>query len=91
MTLEDLTGFTITGTAAVVNALSGETLGDYLSRFFSGDFGKMPPEDVKSNLDELKAGAGRCIGRYGSGMGKDVYIIADLAAELITILFCEEY
>ena len=49
-----------------------------VDRFYSGDYGEVPPEDTAANNAELEAGEGRIVARYkaAQGLEEDVYIIA---------------
>ena len=75
-------------------------ISESLTRFYAGDYGAIPPEDVEANNAELEAGRGRILARYeGYGeMTNDIYIIAyfdvnddDRACNYTTILYCHEY
>lgn len=47
-------------------------------RFYSGDYGAIPPEDIAENNAELAAGEGRILARYeaGQGLKENIFVIA---------------
>lgn len=49
-----------------------------VGRFYSGDYGAIPPEDIAANNAELAAGEGRILARYeaGPGLKEGIFIIA---------------
>jgi len=60
-----------------------DTISKILERFYSGDFGAIPPEDMAANVSDLSYSQGRIVARYteADGLPEDVYIIA---------YFCED-
>lgn len=71
-----------------------------LDRFFTGDYGEIPPEDVTANNSDLEAGAGRIIARYkpAEGMAEDFYIMAyfdqdqpGIDYNYTSIFYCSDY
>lgn len=71
-----------------------------MERFFTGDYGKIPPEDTAANNSELEAGAGRIIARYepAEGMAEDFYIMAyfdqdrpEIDCNYTSVFYCSDY
>lgn len=71
-----------------------------LARFYRGDYGVIPPEDIAANNAELAAGEGRIIGKYqaAEGLKEDIFIIAYFSDQHVetdynytTILYTSDY
>ncbi len=68
-------------TGGIVEAARDPVTRSYIfdcgARFYRGDFGTMPAEDVQANIAELKGRSGRAIGRYKANLElkHDIYII----------------
>ena len=69
---------------------SGQQPGDFLSRHVSGDWGEIPPEDVKENEVSLKHGF-RLLSAYRTNAGDRLWVITEADRSSTCILLPEEY
>jgi hypothetical protein len=78
-------------TSAVIRWASrqGLTLGTFIRRHHTGDWGDLDPEDRQANEDALAHG-GRIFSSYLTGDRK-IYAITECDRSKTTILFAEEY
>ena len=83
MKLEDLKQIPLFQTAKLAHDMeyNGATIQyilDCLSRFYSGDYGKMSAEDTEANNTDLRAGFGHILARYEQkhNLTDDIYIEA---------------
>ena len=89
MTLDDLRQLPLLQTRAIAASWndSPETfayLSDCVNRFYRGDYGEVPQEDVEANNSDLRAGEGHILARY---KGKydfegDIYIEAYISESM---------
>lgn len=104
MTFEQIRNHDTVLTAGAAAAIQDDATREYvlacLERFYHGDFGKTPREDVAANIAELNAGTGRIIGRYekAHALKGDIMIIAYFSDDTresdfnyTTILYTNEY
>lgn len=104
MTLDDISTNNIILTGPIMAATKDQEQQDYiyycLERFFSGDYGEIPADDIVANNKELETGAGRLIAKYppASGMKEDFYIMAHFnedqpgnESNYTSIFYCSEY
>lgn len=82
MTLEDMKQLQTLQTATIAEDMKDEETFFYvvncLNRFYSGDYGEVPPEDTEANNRDLNEGYGHILARY-KAYGKlkgDFYIEA---------------
>lgn len=52
-----------------------EAIDKSIEKFSKLDYGKVPPEDVEANNNDLRSWAGRIIGRYSGPNETDLYFI----------------
>lgn len=102
MTLKDIMNNNIFLVGPIQNAgpVQREYIARCLDRFFTGDYGEIPPEDTAANNSELEAGAGRIIARYkpAEGMAEDFYIMAyfdqdrpEIDCNYTSVFYCSDY
>jgi hypothetical protein len=87
--------FTLGQVVATPGALAalektGQPPGDFLARHASGDWGEVPPEDIKENEFSLKHGF-RLLSAYHTGAGDKVWVITEANRSSTCILLPEEY
>jgi len=82
----------IVATPGALKALEshGVQASDLLRRHQSGDWGGLPPEDVKANQEALKHGA-RLLSSYPLGGGAKLWIITEADRAVTTLLLPSEY
>ena len=69
---------------------SGPQPGNFLTRHVSGDWGEVPPEDIKENQFSLKHGY-RLMSVYSLSTGVKIWIITEADRSSTCILLPEEY
>lgn len=80
MTLAQLQKLPLFATASISAAMRDMDTNTYimicLSRFYSGNYGAVPPEDVELNNADLRAGEGHVLARYEAKheLTSDIYI-----------------
>ena len=85
MTLADLKSIDLLQTRSIAEACSQEREGgaetlayivQCLNRFYSGDYGEVPPEDTEANNSDLAEGYGHILARYkqAHNLTGDIYI-----------------
>jgi hypothetical protein len=79
-------------TPGVLAALekAGQQPGDFLARHVNGDWGEIPPEDVKENELSLKHGF-RLLSAYRTSAGDKLWVITEADRSSTCILQPEEY
>jgi hypothetical protein len=87
--------FTLGQVVATPGALAalekaGQQPGDFLSRHISGDWGDVPPEDVKENEFSLKHGF-RLLSAYHTSAGDKLWVITEGDRSSTSLLLPEEY
>ena len=87
--------FTLGQVVATPGALAalektGQQPGDFLSRHVSGDWGEVPPEDIKENEFSLKHGC-RVLSAYHTSAGDKLWVITEADRSTTCILLPEEY
>lgn len=104
MTLNDLRELPLLQTRSISKAYgrNPDTFGyivECLGRFYKGDYGEVPQEDVEANNYDLRAGEGHVLARYEAkfGLDNDIYIeahfsdsIPGIDANHIMIMYCLE-
>lgn len=105
MTLAEIAKNPIVSTAALAETMQHNDkvfsyISDCLRKFYSGDYGVTPAEDIAANNAELAAGTGRAIGHYRAlpKMEDDIFIIAVFDASTpgedsnnTCVMYCSEY
>lgn len=105
MTLQEIRNNPITTTvgvaAAMVDAPAKAYILHSLDRFFAGDYGETPAEDIDANNKALHAGTGRIVARYqaAEGLRQDIFIIAYFSDQepgnndynYTTVMYTSEY
>ncbi len=71
-------------------ALARVEPGELLARHLSGDWGEIPPEDVKENRLSLEHGW-RVLSSYPLSTGSKVWVITEADRSATTLLLPEEY
>jgi hypothetical protein len=69
---------------------SGQQPGEFLARHVSGDWGEVPPEDIKENEFSLKHGF-RLLSAYRTSAGDRLWVITEADRSSTTVLLPEEY
>lgn len=69
---------------------SGQQPGDFLTRHVSGDWGEVPPDDIKENELSLQHGF-RLLSAYRTGAGDKLWVITEADRSSTCILLPEEY
>lgn len=69
---------------------AGQQPGDFLARHVSGDWGEVPPEDIKENEFSLKQGF-RLLSAYRTDAGDKLWVITEADRSSTCILLPEEY
>ena len=87
--------FTLGQVVATPGALAalekaGQQPGDFLSGHVTGDWGEVPPEDIKENEFSLKLGF-RLLSAYRTNAGDRIWIITEANRSSTCILLPEEY
>ncbi len=87
--------FTLGQVVATPGALAalekaGQQPGDFLARHVSGDWGEVPPEDIKENEFSLKHGF-RLLSAYRTSAGDKLWVITEADRSSTCILLPEEY
>ena len=104
MTLKDLKEFPLLQTRTIAASWdrSPETLryiSECVNRFYRGDYGDVPQEDVDANNDDLSDGEGYVLARYEGryNLDSDIYIeahfsesVAGIDANHIMTMYCNE-
>lgn len=104
MTLNDLGKLPLLQTRSISKTYGGDpdTFGyivECLGRFYKGDYGEVPEEDVEANNCDLRTGEGHILARYEAkyGLSDDIYIEAHFSdsmpgidANHIMIMYCFE-
>jgi hypothetical protein len=68
---------------------AGQQPGDFLARHVSGDWGEVPPEDIKENEFSLKRGF-RVLSAYRTSAGTKLWVITEADRSSTCILLPEE-
>jgi hypothetical protein len=76
--------------ALVALEKAGQQPGEFLSRHASGDWGEVPPEDIKENEFTLKHGS-RLLSAYRTNAGDKLWVITEADRSSTCILLPEEY
>ena len=76
--------------ALAVLEKAGQQLGDFLARHVSGDWGEVPPEDIKENEFSLPHGF-RLLSAYRTNVGDKLWVITEADRSATCILLPEEY
>lgn len=82
MTLDDIKKLPTLQTRTIAEAAADPETAFYiigcLQRFYSGDYGEIPPEDTTANNEDLAAGEGHILARYKQAvkLESDIYIEA---------------
>jgi hypothetical protein len=63
---------------------------DFLARHASGDWGEVPPEDIKENGFSLRHGF-RILSAYRTSAGEKVWVITEADRSSTCVLLPEEY
>ena len=87
--------FTLGHVVATPGALAaiekaGQQPGDFLARHISGDWGDVPPEDIKENELSLQQGF-RLLSAYHTSAGDKLWVITEADRSSTCILLPEEY
>jgi hypothetical protein len=87
--------FTLGQVVATPGALAafekaGQQPGEFLSRHASGDWGEIPPEDIKENEVSLQHGF-RLLSAYRTSAGTKIWIITEADRSSTCILLPGEY
>jgi hypothetical protein len=87
--------FTLGQVVATPGALAaiekaGQQLGEFLDRHVIGDWGEVPPEDIKENDFSLKNGF-RLLSAYHTSEGDKLWVITEADRSSTCILLPEEY
>ena len=89
MTLDDLRQLPLLQTSSIAASWkdSPETLAylsDCVNRFYRGDYGEVPQEDVDANNSDLRAGEGHILARYKEkyNLEGDIYIEAYISESM---------
>ena len=69
---------------------AGQQPGDFLARHVSGDWGEVPPEDIKENELSLQHGF-RLLSAYRTSAGDRLWVITEADRSSTCILLPEEY
>jgi hypothetical protein len=69
---------------------AGQQPGDFLTRHVSGDWGDVPPEDIKENELSLHHGF-RLLSAYHTSAGERLWVITEADRSSTSILLPEEY
>jgi hypothetical protein len=69
---------------------AGQQPGDFLARHVNGDWGEVPPEDVKENEFSLKHGF-RLLSAYRTSAGEKLWVITEADRSSTCILLPQEY
>jgi hypothetical protein len=69
---------------------SGQLPGDFLARHVSGDWGDVPPEDIKENELSLKHDW-RLLSAYTLKSGTKIWVITEAGRSSTCLLLPEEY
>ena len=69
---------------------SGQQPGEFLARHVSGDWGAVPPEDIKENEVSLQHGF-RLLSAYHTSAGDRLWVITEADRSSICILLPEDY
>ena len=69
---------------------AGQQPGDFLARHVSGDWGEIPPEDVKKNEFSLKQGF-RLLSAYRTSAGDRLWVITEANRSSTCIFLPEDY
>lgn len=90
MTLEQLQSIPILQTASISEAAKRDPathayIVECLQRFFAGDYGEVPAEDVDANNADLEQGDGHILARYKKAfrLDTDIYIEAHFYYEAL--------
>ena len=104
MTLDDLRQLPLLQTSAIAASWndSPETLAylsDCVNRFYRGDYGEVPKEDVDANNSDLRAGEGHILARYEGkySLEGDIYTeayfydsVPDMDYNHVMVVYCVE-
>ena len=87
--------FTLGHVVATPGALAalekaGQQPGDFLARHVSGNWGDVPPEDIKENELSLQHGF-RLLSAYHTGAGDKIWVITEADRSSTSILLPDEY
>ena len=69
---------------------SGQQPGDFLARHVSGDWGDVPPDDIKENELSLRHGF-RLLSAYHTSAGDKLWVITEADRSSTCILLPNEY
>lgn len=69
---------------------SGQQPGEFLARHVNGDWGDVPPEDIKENQFSLKHGF-RLLSAYYTSAGDKLWVITEADRSSTCILLPDEY
>jgi hypothetical protein len=78
-----------TGALAAIEK-AGQQPGDFLSRHANGDWGEVPPEDIKENEFSLRHCL-RLLSAYRTSKGDKLWVITEANRSSTCILLPEEY
>ena len=76
--------------ALAVLEKAGQQPGDFLARHVRGDWGEVPPEDIRENDFSLKQGF-RLLSAYHTNAGDRLWVITEADRSSTCILLAEEY
>jgi len=76
--------------ALAVLEKAGQQPGDFLARHVRGDWGEVPPEDIRENDFSLKQGF-RLLSAYHTNAGDRLWVITEADRSSTCILLPEEY
>ena len=87
--------FTLGQVVATPGALAalekaGQQPGEFLARHVNGDWGEVPPEDIKENELSLQHGF-RLLSAYSTSAGDKFWVITEADRSSTCILLPEEY
>ena len=82
----------VTAAAGALAALekAGQQPGDFLSRHVTGDWGEVPPEDIKENKFSLRHGF-RLLSAYRTSAVDKIRVITEADRSSTCVLLPEEY
>ena len=69
---------------------SGQQPGEFLARHVSGDWGEVPPEDIKENELSFQHGF-RLLSAYHTNAGEKLWVITEADRSSTTVLLPDEY
>ncbi len=69
---------------------AGQQPGEFLARHVNGDWGEVPPEDIKENQFSLKHGF-RLLSAYHTSAGDKLWVITEADRSSTCVLLSDEY